>query len=207
MKARWLIGVLVIAGVVGIGTGRVVSQEQEKKVQEGGMDPAMMEAWKKIGAPGEFHAHLKPLAGRWSFVTKWRMSGEQPWEESKGTAECRWILGGRFLQQIVRGEPMDPDGERFEGYGLTGYDNGAKTYTNVWIDNMGTGTMISRGTCDASGKVFTYSGTSTDPFTGQLKKDKSVVRIINNDKHVFEMFSFGPDGREFQSLTVTYTRA
>ncbi len=205
MKTRLISVAVVLVGVVGLMTGRTFSQEQDKKSDKGGPDPAMMEAWKKAVAPGSFHAHLKPLEGRWNFATKWRMASEQPWEQSKGAAEYKWILGGRFLQQNLRGEVHE--GERYEGMGISGYDNGLKKYTSIWTDNMSTGVMISTGTCDASGKVFTYTGTVTDPFTGQPKKEKSVLRIINDDKHVFEMFSIGPDGKEFQSLVVTYTRS
>lgn len=205
MKTRLISVAVVLVGVVGLMTGRAFSQEQDKKSDKGGFDPAMMEAWKKAAAPGTFHAHMNPLEGRWNFVTKWRMTSEQPWEQSKGVAEYKWILGGRFLQQNIRGEMKE--GERFEGMGITGYDNGAKKYTSIWTDNMGTGMMISTGTCDASGKVFTYTGTMTDPFTGQPKKEKSVLRIINDGKHVFEMFSIGPDGKQFKSLVVTYTRS
>ncbi len=207
MKTRLISVAVVLVGVVGLMTGRAFSQEQDKKGDKGGPDPAMMEAWKKAVAPGTFHAHLKPLEGRWNIATKWRMTSEQPWEESKGVAEYKWILGGRFIQQTTLGDPMEPDGDRFEGMGITGYDNGTKKYTSVWTDNMGTGMMISSGTCDASGKVFTYMGTISDPFTGQPKKEKSVLRIINDGKHVFEMFSIGPDGKEYNSLIVTYTRS
>jgi len=163
-----------------------------------------MEAWKKMSEPGEFHAHLQPLVGRWNQVTKHRMSPDQPWEESTGIAEYRWILDGRFLQQDVKGEMAE--GYPFIGLGIMAYDNVKRKYVSVWADNFMSGFMLAEGACDDSGKVITFQGEYSDPMTGKIQKDKSVFRIINNDKHVFEMYGTTPDGKEFRSLEVTYTR-
>ena len=97
--------------------------------------------------------------------------------------------------------------QKFEGMGILGYDNTAKKHFSTWIDSMSTMLMTSEGTCDSSGKVMTLYGTHTDPMTGAKKTQKSVSSMINNDKHVFEMFDRAPDGKEFQSLVVTYTRS
>lgn len=178
---------------------------QDHTGQQGQPEPAaMMEAWKKMSEPGEFHAHLQPLAGRWNQATKHRMSPDQPWEESTGSAEYRWILDGRFMLQDVKGEMAE--GYPFTGLGIMAYDKVKKKYVTVWADNFMSGFMIAEGTCDASGKVITYQGEYSNPMTGETQKDKSVFRIINNDKHVFEMYGTTPDGKEFRSLEITYTR-
>ncbi len=203
MRGRALLASMVFAGGVALMAGTVISQEY--KGEEGQPDPkAMMEAWKKMSEPGEFHAHLKPLVGRWSQVVKHRMAPDQPWEESGGTTEYRWILDGRFLLEKVKGEMME--GVAFEGLGILAYDKVKKKYVSVWADNFGTGFMISEGTCDASGKVITYRGEYADPMSGQTKRQKSILRIINNDKHVFVMYDTTPDGKEFKSLEITFTR-
>lgn len=196
--------VVVVAAVLAVSVGQIVAQEGEKKGPEGGPDPAMMELWKKMAEPGEYHAYLKPLVGRWNLVVRYRMAPEQPWEESTATGEYKWILGGRFLTQQTTGEMME--GERFEGFGMTGYDKVTKQYVSVWADTYSTGFMISKGTSDSSGKVFTFQGEYSDPMTGQTKKARSIIRIINNNKHIFEMYDHGPDGKEFQNLEITYTR-
>jgi hypothetical protein len=178
--------------------------------QPGGDEMAkMMEAFQKAATPGEFHAKLKPLAGKWTFVTKARMSPDEPWHESPGKAEYKWILGGRILSQEVKASPGEHDaamGGPFEGFGLTGYDNMTKKYFNAWADSMGTGLMMSTGSVDSSGKTFTYTGEYQDPVSGQKKTAKSVLKIAGDDKIVFEMYDTGPDGKEFMSLEVTYTR-
>ncbi len=203
MKKRiWFTGV-VLSSAVFLAPRLAVSQENTG--QEGQPDPAaMLEAYKNMSEPGEFHTHLKPLVGRWNQVTKYRMSPDQPWEESAGSAEYRWILDGRFLIQDIKGQMAE--GYPFTGLGVMAYDKVKKKYVSVWADNFASGFMVSEGTCDASGKVITFQGESSDPMTGKTRTDKSVFRIINNDKHVFEMYGTTPDGEEFRSLEVTYTR-
>jgi hypothetical protein len=169
----------------------------------------MMEAWKNAAATGEPHTRLKAMAGTWDVSTKWRMSPDQPWDGAKGKAEYRTILGGRVLVQEMKADPgssMDAMmGYPFEGFGLSGYDNVTKQYWSTWTDNMGTGLMISHGTADSAGKVVTYTGSFDDPVRGKVTA-KSVLKIESNDKMVYEMYDKGPDGKEFTTLEVTYTR-
>jgi hypothetical protein len=173
-----------------------------------GMPPpdlkAMMEAFKKMSDPGEFHAHLKPLVGHWAWVVRHRDSPDQPWMESKGTSERKWTLDGRFLLEEVKGEMMEV--APFQGLGISTYDKVKKKYVSVWADSFGAGFVISEGTCDPSGKVITYRNERPDLMSGQTKRYKSVLRIINNNKHVFEGYDTTPDGKEFMSFEATSTR-
>jgi len=206
MRQRVLVAALFCAGCLALLTGQALSgDDKHAGHQHGGDEQAMMEMWKKMHQPGEHHAHLKPMAGHWNVTSRWRMSPEQPWDESKGTADFSWIMGGRFLVQKVHNAEMM--GEPFEGLGFMGYDALRKQYTSVWIDNMTTSTAMSTGSCDDSGKVLTMIGEGIDPMTGQTKEEKAVHKIINNDKHMFEMYNTGPDGKEFVSLEVVYTRS
>jgi hypothetical protein len=207
-------------------TGSVLAQEKkpaDKPAEKPATKPAdkpaagqpspeemkMMEVWKQAAKPGEFHAKLKPLTGNWTMVTRFRMSPDQPWEQSTGKAEYKWILGDRILVQTVKGDPGgamdDMMGYPFEGHGMTGYDNATKKYWNIWADNMGTGIMTSTGTVDGSGKTFTSTAEYDDPNFGH-KSVKTVLKIAGDDKAVFEMYDKGPDGKEFMGLEVTYTR-
>jgi hypothetical protein len=172
---------------------------------------AIMKTMKDAATPGEGHAKLKPLAGKWSYVTKWRMAPGPEWEgQSTGKAECKWILGNRILLHECKNDPGQPFdammGAPFEGHGMTGYDNMTKKYWSTWNDNMGTGIMTSEGTADGSGKVFTYESEYNCPMKGPNQKNKTVMKIEGDDKYHFQMFDKGPDGKEFQSLEVTYTR-
>lgn len=203
MKTRWVPVWLLLAGTMFWITGTALAQPEEGEEDE--MDPAaMLQAYKKMSEPTKFHENLRPLIGRWTTASKWRMSPEESWDESTGTAEFKWILDNRFVQQQVNGSMGE--GYPFEGIGLITYDKIKNKYVTVWADNFMSNFMVSEGTCDPSGKVITFHGESTDPWTGETTTDKSVMRILNNDKHVFEMYMTSPDGDEFKSLEVTYTR-
>jgi hypothetical protein len=164
---------------------------------------AMMEAMMKAATPGPEHKRLDDLAGSWSFTTKmWMEPGAAP-TESKGTAESKWILGGRFLEQDVHGDFM---GMPFHGHGLFGYDNLKKKYVNVWMDSFATGFSTAEGTMDASGKVLTMTREDFDPTIGQKIKTRDVTRIVSKDKHDMEMYKILPDGKEFKMMEIHFTR-
>jgi hypothetical protein len=197
-----LLGGAVCALALAVCATRALSQEEGKKAPD---DPgaAMMEAWMKAGTPGDHHQHLEPYVGRWNATVRWRMGPEAPWEESTSTAEFKWILGGRYLQEKVTGEM---EGAPFEGLAIIGYDNITKKHFSLWMDNMITGVMTEEGTCDQSGKVLNLTGAYTDP-TGQKVKSRSVSKIINNNKLTIEMFHTYGDKPEFLTMEITYTRA
>jgi hypothetical protein len=176
------------------------------------MDPAMaemMKKWQEFATPGDAHKRLEPLVGKWEYEVRWQMSPDAPPEVSKGKGEYKWIMDGRYLQQEITGaQPEGPEGMVMKGLGLTGYDNLKKQYFCTWIDNMGTALMMGYGSCDSEGKVITMTGEGSDPMTGKTnQKWRSVMRIESKDKHVFEMHSPGPDGKEFRCMEITYTRA
>lgn len=170
-------------------------------------EKAMMEAYKKIAAPGPHHDQLKPLAGKWEIAGKFRMDAAAPWTETKSKSANEWILGGRFLTQKVNGDPMMPGEPPFEGFGILGFDNQSQKFVSTWMDNMGTMIMTAEGTGDAAGKVITFKGDYVDPMTNQKTWMKTVYKIESNDKYMIEMY--GPDqaGKEFLVMELTHTRA
>jgi hypothetical protein len=72
---------------------------------------------------------------------------------------------------------------------------------------MSTMIMYIEGTGDSSGKVVTYNSEMPDPVKGTMMKCRSVGTIVSDDKHTFEMYMPGPDGKEFKHMTMVYTRA
>ncbi|MEE9296210.1 MAG: DUF1579 domain-containing protein [Phycisphaerae bacterium] len=203
MKTRVLLGAAVFVAATAVIAAQVASQDKDKTGQPG---EEMMQAWMKYAGPGKFHAHLQPLVGRWTQEVKMWMAPDAPPQIETGTSEYKWILGGRFLLQTVKGDSTE-QGPAFEGLGIIGYDNFKKKYTSMWADTMTTAIMTALGTCDDSGKVFTFIGRHDDVFSGKPDQTvKTITRIINNDSHVDEMYMTGPDGKEFKTLEVTYTR-
>jgi hypothetical protein len=165
----------------------------------------IMAAYAKFSQPGEHHKMLEPLAGSWNCSSKMWMDPGAPPTESKAASESKWILGGRFLQEEVTG---DMNGMPFHGMGITGYDNIKKEYVSFWIDEMATSFMLANGQMDEGAKNLTMMGTWKDPLANLAeKKFKTVLRITGSDQHVYEMYEFGPDGKQFKSFEITYTRA
>jgi hypothetical protein len=177
-----------------------VKKDEAKK--DAASDP-VMEAWKKAGTPGKQHELLKKMEGQWAAAsTFWMAPGAEPIQE-KGRMTCRVILGGRFLSQDYRGSFM---GEEFHGMGTFGYDNLKKKYVATWMDTMMTGVMLSEGSLDDAGKVLTLHSTFIDPLTNAPKTMRMVTTFIDDDHHKDEGFETGPDGKEFKSMEISYTR-
>lgn len=192
---------VVLALVLSAFSGASLVSADEKQ-----MTPEMkemMEKWQAYATPAEGHQVLQHFIGDWDYTLKWwNAPGTEP-ENSTGETEVEWILNGRFIQADVEGMSM---GQKFEGMGIIGYDNAKKEYQNVWIDNMGTGMMTGTGQYDAGTKTMTEKGTYTDPMTGQDKSYTGITKIIDNDNHTYELYTPGPDGKEFRMMEIMYTR-
>ena len=130
----------------------------------------------------------------------WMAPGAEP-TVSKGKATNRMILDGRYLEGEYEGEM---EGKPFTGRGLTGYDNMAKKYVNVWIDSMSTGLAMSEGHCDKDGTVFTYTG-EMQMGPGAKQPYREVTTILDDNSYKFEWFDIH-DGQEVRTMEIVYTR-
>jgi hypothetical protein len=162
----------------------------------------LMEAYAKASTPGEHHKRLEPLVGSWTYKGKFWMDPSAPPSEQTGTAERKWILGGRFLHE----EYKSSDGHSFHGIGVTGYDNVRKKYTSAWIDSMTTAITQTFGTADESGKVFTFSKEDIDPVSGEAFKSRDVLTIESNDRHSVVVYKILPDGKELKVMEIVQER-
>jgi hypothetical protein len=168
-------------------------------------EDAMMKAWMDAGTPGEGQKNIAQLAGDWDAIVKVRMAPEGPWQESKGSMSAKMMFEGRYLHSMYNGEMM---GMPFQGTMILAYNNVTKTYESTWCDSMSTGIMYSTGTYDSAKKTFSLKGDMADPTQGGKKKTTRVVTtILAPDKHIEEFFEPGPEGKEFKSMEITYTRS
>lgn len=163
----------------------------------------MMEKYMKAATPGPEHQRLAKMAGKWKLqVTSWMAPGAPPMK-SEGTAEFTSVLGGRFLQQEVKG---DMGGQPFEGRGIEGYDNVTKENFGTWTDSMSTGLMVVRGKCPATAKKCTYKGSVPDAVAGKAVPVTEIITYTDDDHFSFEMHGPGPGGKNFKMLEIAYTR-
>ncbi len=184
---------------------------QDKKAATEATAPAMpnmeemMKKWMEVITPSENHKRLDGFAGSWETATTiWMQGPGNPPTVTKGTAEIKWILGGRYLQQEIKGEMM---GKPLNGVGFTGYDNFNKKYVSFWIDDMSTAMLVSEGGFDQFGKVLTTYGKMDEPMTGEHDKNvKYVSRFAGPDKFIFEIHDLAIGEPNTQVVEVTYTR-
>lgn len=215
--------VLVATGCLGVAVTAIANVDEKKAEQQAdaqaaadkskgegakgdkkAADPAAeMQEWLKLGQPGPEHAKLKKLVGEYKTEAEMVMAPGQPPQKSSGTQTYQEMLGGRYIHGHYEGEMM---GMPFTGMSLMGYDNQKKKYFTAWVDSMSTGMMVSEGTANASGKVITFTGSYDDPMTGKAKKYRQVTTVESDDRHKFEWFENGEDGKEYRMMIVTYTR-
>ena len=180
--------ILVLAGSTAFAS---VPQQSQQDRQEA------MEAYMKIMATNENHAHLANFAGEWNVTTTaWMQPGASP-EKSQGSSQAEMILGGRFIKMHFKGTMF---GQPFEGIQIVGYDNMKKKFITFWIDNTSTAFFLTEGALDATAKTTTETGLWPDAMTGGTVGVKGVTKIIGPDEFTYEMFMIGPDGQEFKSL-------
>ncbi len=164
---------------------------------------AMMAAWTAYATPGAMHAMLASFDGEWTGdLTMWMEPGKPP-IKTTGTAVNSMILGGRYQYSkhtsVFNGMP-------FEGYSTLGYDNAKKKFISSWVDNMGSGIMLMEGAWDEANKTITSAGKQVDPMTGQEMDVREVVKIIDDNTQLMQMFMKYPGGEEFQTLEIKSTR-
>jgi hypothetical protein len=205
-------GVCAIVATVGLTAAFAFQDKKPQEPKDKGKaekapskeDAEMMAKWMAFATPGAEHKVLDPKVGKWTTHVKWFQDPATPPQESDGTGELKWIMGGRYLHDEEKGSMM---GMPFEGMGVTGYDNMKKTYVSTWVDNFGTGIMTSEGTWDAAKKTMTYKSEGPDVMTGKYMPMRMVETMTGPDSWKMEMFGPGKDGKEMRSMEITYTRA
>ena len=181
------------------------ARAQGKKKMKAPSQEEMMKRWQEVMTPGDPHKKLEQMVGTWDAETKMWMNGPNAEPSvSTGTMEMKMVLGGRYLLQDFTGTMMDSP---FNGIGYMGYDNFKKKYFGSWIDNMSTGMSTMEGTMDKAGNTLTMWGKMDEPMTGEKNKPvKYVVTLIDNNKHVFEIYDVKSYGEKKPVMQITYTR-
>ena len=163
----------------------------------------LMKNWETYMALGEAHKMMAAWNGTWTGeVTMW-MTPEATPSKSTATAVNKMVLGGRYQQSSFKG---NFNGMLLEGMSTLAYDNEKKLYISTWIDNMGTGVMLSQGPWDPATKSITLTGRMIDPATRKEVDFKQIFKPIDNNYQVMEMYAPGPDGQEFKTMEIKYTR-
>ncbi len=156
-----------------------------------------------VPKPGPEHAVLTQDAGTWDAVIELTTAPGTPAITSKGVEVNTVGCGGLCLITDFKGEIMP--GVAFLGHGTTAYDSVSKKYVGSWSDSMSTGLAISEGTFDPATKKITGTMSARD-MTGAMAKSRTVSESPDADHRVMTMFTPMPDGKEMQTMRISYTR-
>ena len=160
---------------------------------------AIAKAWEVYATPSKAHEMLAKDTGTWDAeMTFWMPESPEPMKATS-VATYKMILDGKYQEGVFKGDMW---GMPFEGRGTTAYDNASKEYIATWIDNMGTGMLVSRGQYDEASKTITFNGAMVDPLTGKEKKIKEIITYIDDNKQKMEMFDIDANGKEFKNMEI-----
>ncbi len=161
-----------------------------------------MQAWEAYSTPGSEHKILAEETGTWDCeMTFWMGPNGKP-ETYKSVAEVKMVMGGRYQEATYRGDMM---GMPFEGKSTVGYNNMSKLYTTTFIDNMGTGMMVSTGKYNADEKMIESRGKMTNPMDGKDVPFRENYRYVDENTRKIEMFDT-KDGKEYKSMEIVMKR-
>jgi hypothetical protein len=169
-----------------------------------------MKMMMELAKLNENHKLLADSAGTWSYVVKMWMDPKGPPNESKGTAVRKAVMDGRYVTGDYSGsfKMPGPDGKmkemNFKGMSMDAYDNVKKKFVSGWVDNMGTGIMITEGTYDAATKSITYTG-EFEMAPGMKSKVREVVKFTDKTHMSMEYYEDRGQG-EAKSMEITYTK-
>ena len=182
----------------------VVKNDTIQSIPETTPDSATVaKAWADYATPSKAHEMLAKDTGTWDAeMTFWMPESPEP-QKATSVATYKMILNGKYQEGVFKGDMW---GMPFEGHGTTAYDNASKQFITTWIDNMGTGMLVSRGQYDETSKTITFSGAMVDPVTGKEKKVKEIITYIDDNTQKMEMFDIDANGKEFKNMEINSKR-
>lgn len=170
--------------------------------QESAATNDQMKTWMDYMTPSQTHEMLAKSNGTWKTkITMWMTPDAVP-TVSEGTSVNEMILGGRYQKSTHSGDFM---GMKMEGLNLLAFDNATKEFYAIWIDNMGTGMMTSKGKYNEATKMVEMKGTYVDPMTKTEEPFRQTMQLVDDNHQVMEMF-MNMAGKEFKTMHIEFTR-
>ncbi|WP_166535783.1 DUF1579 domain-containing protein [Flavobacterium ichthyis] len=176
---------------------------QTDTASETAMDSiAIQKAWEAYMTPSKAHEMLAKDNGTWNAeLTFWMPDNPEPMKSS-AVATYKMIMGGKYQEANYTGDMM---GMPFEGKGTVAFDNAREEFISTWIDNTGTGMMVSKGKYDEATKTLTFTGNMVDPVTKKEKQIKEILTHIDDNTQKMEMFDID-NGKAFKSMEILLKR-
>jgi len=154
----------------------------------------------QVSAP---HKVLLDGVGEWSVVQKhWMSPGSEP-AVSYGKSTVTKMLGGLAIMfEYQSTGDMGP----FKGFGNATWNSITKQYEGTWMDIMSyDGLDHMTGIYNPATKTMTWASSWTMP-DGTRFPTRMIEKFESKDRTVSTFFMTGPDGNEFQTMEIVYTR-
>ena len=197
MKGYWIAASMAVVLALAVSAG---AQEKAQKAP----DPeAIAKALEKAMTPGEGQKKLGFLVGKYDVKVRTWVDPAEPPIESTATSVATWVLGNRYVQQMLAGYVM---GEPWSGIGYVGFDNTMKKYVMTYMDSGSTGMEWYTGTMDAAGKHAKMTATIHDEVTGKPVPLELRVSVAANGEHVTELWQGDLTGKMAKVMELQYTR-
>ena len=192
-----------IAAVAGVVLGLAITARGQEQANKATSKEAITKALEDAMTPGEGQKRLDPLIGTFDVKVRTWLDPSKPPIESAATAVDTWVLGGRYVQQMLAGYV---GGEPWSGISYAGYDNVTKKYVSTYIDTGSTGMEWYTGTLDPDGTHGRMTATIADEVTGKPKALELRLTIAANGDRVTELWEEQPTGKMAKVIEFQFTR-
>jgi len=153
--------------------------------------------------PGEGQKRLEFMVGTFDVkIRTWVDPSEAP-VESRAVAVCQWVLGNRYVQNMLSGFVA---GEPFNAIGYAGFDNVTNKYVATYMDSGSTGMEWFTGTMDPDGKLAKMTTTVYDEVSLEPRQAEMRLGIATNGDHVTELWQADGSGKLVKVIELQYTR-
>ncbi len=163
----------------------------------------MMKAWMDFMTPGDMHKWMAKSAGTWTGEVSTWMDPSAPPMKSTATIVHKMAMNGLYQMGDYKGTMM---GQPFMGHSILAYDNAKKEFINTWVDNMGSGIVVMRGTWDDGTKTLRLKGMQTNPVDGKDTELREENKFIDDNTQMMTMYGAGMDGKEMKLMEATFKR-
>ena len=184
------------AAVAAVVLGLAVSAGAQE-TKKAPTDAQIAAAMERAMTPGEAQKKLDFLVGTFDVKIRTWLDPSKPPYESTATSVATWVLGNRYVQQMLAGTIA---GEPWSGIGYAGYDNVAKKYVATYMDTGSTGMEWYTGTMDPSGKLAKMTATIADEVTGKPRTLEMRLSIAPNGDHVTELWEADLTGSKMSKI-------
>lgn len=159
-------------------------------------------AYTAANLPSKQHFDLiSTFVGEWTTTTT-SFNGETN-EPTTSTGQARFFpaMNGRFICGDLEGTLF---GKPFKGMGLWGFNTNQNRFESTWVDTQNTGISTFNGE-KTNDTTFTWTGTVTNPATGNAEQGKGVT-TFNNENSFTYAFYVTINGKETKAYETTYNR-